>query len=137
MQMLQHGTSHVALERLIAPAGVVAIRQLIQRTVHIDPKIPDYIVRLGHATRSPADVGLADLRELLMLGLSPRSFQHVLALARVTAFLEGRDFVVPGDVKAILPDVARHRLVRSVRAEAEAIDADAIVARILDAVPLP
>jgi MoxR-like ATPase len=77
------------------------------------------------------------LRELLVLGLSPRSFQHVLALARVTSFLEGRDYVVPGDVKTIFPDVARHRLVRSVRAEAEGVDTDALVARVLDAVPLP
>jgi MoxR-like ATPase len=137
VQMLRHGTSHVALERLVTPARVVEIRQLVQRTVHIDQKIPDYIVRLGHATRAPAEVGLDDLRELLVLGLSPRSFQHVLALARVTAFLDGRDYVVPSDVKTIFPDVARHRLVRSVRAEAEGIDTDALVARVLDAVPLP
>jgi MoxR-like ATPase len=85
----------------------------------------------------PADVGLQELQDLLLLGLSPRSYQHLLALARVTAFLKGRDHVWPGDVKTIFPDVARHRLVRSVRAEAEAIETDSLVARILDAVPIP
>jgi MoxR-like ATPase len=137
LQMLRHGTSHVALDRLVTPAGVVSIRRLIQKTVHVDDKIPEYIVRLGHATRQPADVGLQDLTELITLGLSPRSYQHVLALARVTAFLDGRDYVLPHDVKTIFPDVSRHRLVRSVRAEAESITSDTIVARILDAVALP
>ncbi len=137
LQMLRHGTSHVALERLVTPAGVVSIRRLIQKTVHADDKISEYIVRLGHATRQPADVGLQDLSELVVLGLSPRSYQHVLALARVTAFLDGRDFVLPEDVKTIYPDVARHRLVRSVRAEAESITVDSIVARVLDAVVIP
>ena len=94
-------------------------------------------MRLGHATRKPGDVGLQDLQDLLVLGLSPRSYQHVLALSRVTAFFAGRDYVVPGDVKDIFPEVARHRLVRSVRAEAEAIETDRVVARILDAVPIP
>jgi MoxR-like ATPase len=135
--MLRRGTSQVALEHLVTPGTVVEVRRLIQRTVHIDDKISEYIVRLGHATREPADVGLTDLREFLTLGLSPRSFQHVLALARVTAFLDGRDYVSPADVKTIFPDVARHRLVRSIRAEAEGVDTDAIVARILDAVPIP
>jgi len=137
LHMLSGGASQKTLAHLVTPSAVVAIRTLIGQTVHVDDKIPEYIVRLGHATREPADVGLPDLRELVTLGLSPRSFQHVLALARVTAFLEGRDHVLPGDVKTIFPDVARHRLVRSVRAEAEAIDPDAIVGRILDAVTIP
>jgi MoxR-like ATPase len=137
LHMLRRGTSHVSLEHLVTPATVVGIRRLIQQTVYIDDKIPEYIVRLGHATRVPADVGLGELRELVTLGLSPRSFQHALALARVTAFLDGRDYVGPADVKTIFPDVARHRLVRTVRAEAEGIETDAIVARLLDAVDLP
>jgi MoxR-like ATPase len=137
LQMLRRGTSHVTLAHLVTPSAVVAIRRLIQQHVYVDDKIPAYIVRLGHATRHPADVGLADAQELITLGLSPRSFQHVLALARVTTFLDGRDYVSPADVKTIFPDVARHRLVRSVRAEAEGIDIDSVVARILDAVALP
>ncbi|MGH9386716.1 MAG: AAA family ATPase [Vicinamibacterales bacterium] len=137
LQMLRHGTGHVALDHLVTPRDVVQMRRLIQQAVHIDDKIPEYIIRLGHATRTPGEVGLQDLQDLLVLGLSPRSYQHVLALARVTAFFAGRDYAVPGDVKDVFPDVARHRLVRSVRAEAEAIDTDRIVARVLDTVPIP
>ena len=137
LQMLRRGTAHVTLAHLVTPSAVVAVRRLVQQNVYADDKIPEYIVRLGHATRKPADVGLADVQDLITLGLSPRSFQHVLALARVTAFFEGRDYVSPADVKTIFPDVARHRLVRSVRAEAEGVDVDAVVARILDAVAIP
>ena len=68
---------------------------------------------------------------MLTLGISPRSYQHILALARVTAFLHGRTYVRPGDVQEILCDAIRHRLVRSVRAEAENVRADAIVEEIL------
>ena len=135
--MLKRGRSQVALGHLVTPSAVVATRRLVQQHVHVDDKIPEYIVRLGHATRKPADVGLADVQDSITLGLSPRSFQHVLALARVSAFFDGRDYVSPADVKEIFPDVARHRLVRSVRAEAEGIEVDSIVARILDAVALP
>jgi MoxR-like ATPase len=82
-------------------------------------------------------VGRGDLKELLQLGTSPRSYQHVLALARVTAFLHGRTWVLPDDVKEIFCDTARHRIARTVRAQAENIEADEILNEILRAVPLP
>ena len=66
------------------------------QTVYVDRKILEYIVRLGRATRDPGSVGRADLREMLQLGISPRSYQHLLALSRVTAFLHGRTWVLPG-----------------------------------------
>jgi len=105
--------------------------------VHVDDKIMEYIVRLGRATRAPADVGCAALRELLLLGVSPRAYQHVLALSRVTAFLHGRTYVLPQDVKEIYCDAARHRIARTVRAQAENIDADQILHELLRAVPIP
>jgi MoxR-like ATPase len=105
--------------------------------VFVDDRLLDYIVRLGRATRDPGDVGRADLHELLVLGVSPRSYQHVLALARVTAFIHGRTYVVPGDVKEIYADATRHRIARSIRAQAENIDADHILAELLKSVPIP
>jgi MoxR-like ATPase len=72
-----------------------------------------------------------------VLGLSPRSYQHTLALARVTAFLRGRTYVLPADVKDIYPDAARHRIARSVRAQAENIDVDQILHELLQSVPIP
>jgi len=105
--------------------------------VHVDGKIMEYIVRLGRATRAPEDVGCGHLREMLVLGISPRSYQHVLALARVTSFLHGRTYTLPADVKEIFCDAARHRIARSVRAQAENVDADAILQELLRAVPIP
>ena len=125
------------LERRLDPEKVTRIRELVREATHVDDKVLEYIVRLGRATRAPESAGLPELRELLVLGLSPRSYQHVLALARVTAFLHGRDYVLPGDVKEVFPDAARHRVARSVRAEAEGVSTDTLLARIADAVEIP
>lgn len=136
IHMLHHVDRRLEVEPL-RPSDVTHIRRVIAHTVHVDEKIREYIVRIGRATRAPVEVGLPELQEFIVLGISPRSFQHVLALARVTAFLHGRDFVLPEDVKDILPDAVRHRIARSVRAEAEEVSVDALVARIADAVPIP
>jgi MoxR-like ATPase len=110
---------------------------MIRESTHVDDKIMEYIVSLGRATRNPEMIGLAAEREMVLLGMSPRSYQHVLALARVHAFLNGRDYVLPGDVKEIFPDAARHRIARTVRAEVEGIETDDIIARIVDTVTIP
>jgi MoxR-like ATPase len=133
-----HTTSHSLDEKPhLTPSDVTQIRRLINQTVHIDDRIREYVVRLGRATRAPGDVGLTHLKEFMVLGISPRSYTHVLALARVNAFLHGRDYVLPADVKEIFPDSARHRIARSVRAEAEGVTTDEMIAQLLDAVPLP
>ena len=137
VRMLHARLSEHTIERRVAPADVAFLRGFIRDTVYVDDKIVEYIVRLGRATRAPAEVGRAHLGELLILGMSPRSYQHVLALARVTAFLHGRSYVLPADVKEIYCDAARHRLARSVRAQAENVDADAILSELLQAVPIP
>jgi len=135
--MLHVRLSDTTIERRVSPNDVNVLRELIRATVHTDDKIVEYIVRLGRATRSPDEVGRADLKELLLLGVSPRSYQHVLALARVTAFMHGRTWILPEDVKEIFTDTARHRIVRTVRAQAENIEADEIVGELLQAVPIP
>jgi MoxR-like ATPase len=137
VQMLQSRPLDQTIERRVSPADVTFLRGFIRDTVFVDEKIVAYIVGLGRATRAPADVGCGSLSELLLLGMSPRSYQHVLALACVTAFLHGRSYVLPSDVKEIYCDAARHRLVRSVRGQAENIDADAILDELLRAVPIP
>ena len=106
-------------------------------TLHVNDRIRRYIVRLGRATRAPASVGRPALAEFLTLGISPRSYQHIFALARVAAFQHGRDHVLPRDVKEIFCDAARHRIVRSVRAQTEDVAADTILRDILNAVPIP
>jgi MoxR-like ATPase len=137
VEMLQVRMDQTTIERRVSPSDVHVLREFIHATVYIDAKILEYIVRLGRATRDPGSVGRPDLREMLQLGISPRSYQHLLALSRVTAFLHGRTWVLPEDVKEIFCDTARHRIARTVRAQAENVDADAILQDLLTAVPIP
>ena len=137
VEMLHHRFQSLDLDHRLTTAQVTETRTMILDTVHVDDKIMEYIVRLGRATRDPGEAGLSDVREMVLLGMSPRSYQHVLALARVNAFMSGRDFMLPADVKEIFPDTARHRIARTVRAEVEGIETDMIIARLLDAVPIP
>jgi MoxR-like ATPase len=137
IDMLHVRLSETTIERRVSPADVNVLREFIRSTVYIDEKIYEYIVRLGRATRTPDEVGRADLKELLLLGMSPRSYQHLLALARVTAFMHGRTYVLPEDVKEIFCDTARHRIARTVRAQAEDVQPDEILNEVLQAVPIP
>jgi len=134
--MLRVRESDPAVRPRIGPSDVVRLRAFIRDAVYVDDHLIDYIVRLGRATRHPEDAGRADLTEMLVAGISPRSYQHVLALARVTAFMHGRGFVRPSDVQEIFLDAARHRVMRSLRAEAENVTADAVLAGIVGGVAL-
>jgi MoxR-like ATPase len=137
VQMLQTRLSQATINRRVSTADVSVLREFIVDTVYVDEKILQYIVRLGRATRDPESVGRTELREMLMLGISPRSYQHLLALARVNAFMHGRTWALPGDVKEIFVDATRHRIARTVRAQAENVSADAILDELLAAVPIP
>ena len=137
VDMLHVRLTDVTIERCVSPAEVNVLREFIRGSVYVDDKILEYIVRLGRATRWPDAVGRSDLKELLQLGISPRSYQHILALARVTAFMHGRAWVLPEDVKEIFCDTARHRIARTVRAQAENVEADDILNELLRAVPIP
>jgi len=137
VQMLQTRLSQATINRRVSTADVSVLREFIVDTVYVDEKILQYIVRLGRATRDPQSVGRTELREMLTLGISPRSYQHLLALARVNAFMHGRTWALPGDVKEIFLDATRHRIARTVRAQAENVSADAILDELLAAVPIP
>ncbi len=137
LDMLRANFSRVDLERQLSPSDVTQVRDLIRQRTHVDDRVREYVVRIGRATRTPAAVGRPALADLIVLGISPRSYQHIIALSRVTAFLHGRAYVLPQDVKEIFADAARHRIVRSVRAQTENVTADAILSDILSAVPIP
>jgi MoxR-like ATPase len=137
VDMLHLRMAETSIEPRVSTHEVNRLREFIRTTVFVDDKIMEYIVRLGRATRTPDEVGRAHLKELLLLGVSPRSYQHLLALARVTAFLHGRQWVLPADIKEIFCDTARHRIARTVRAQAENVEADEILTELLRAVPLP
>ena len=125
-----------AVTPVIQPEEVVGIRRRT-REVYVDDKIKEYVVRIGRATRDPGLCGQPRLKQYIMVGASPRSYQHLLALSRTHAFLSGRDYVRPADVKRLVPDVLQHRLVRTVRAEAEGVTAREIIHDILRHTPTP
>jgi MoxR-like ATPase len=105
--------------------------------VTVDRRIQDYVVSLVFATREPAEAGLPELTKLLEFGTSPRATIFLTRAARARAYLLGRDFVLPDDVKAVAHPVLRHRLRTTYEADAKGIDADQIVDRLLDTVPSP
>jgi MoxR-like ATPase len=105
--------------------------------VTLDRKIQDYIVDLVFATREPVQAGLPELAKLLEFGTSPRATIFLARAARALAYLEGRDFVLPDDVKAVAPPVLRHRLRTTYEADAKGIDADQLIDRLLATVPSP
>jgi MoxR-like ATPase len=105
--------------------------------VHVDARIQDYLVELLFATREPAEAGLPELEPLITMGASPRAGIALQAGARARAFLEGRSFVLPEDIKALAPDVLRHRLLLSFEAEAKGLGPDEVLEKILSSVPIP
>jgi MoxR-like ATPase len=104
--------------------------------IYVDDRIKDYAVRLVQATRKPKEFKL-DLEGLVQYGASPRATLALIAAGRAHAFIRGRGFVSPEDVKAVGHDVLRHRLILSFEAEAEGVTPDAVVQRVFDAVEVP
>jgi len=122
-----HRLAASGLEAVIPAAQVVAARQIIDEVI-VEEGILDYIARLAAASRQSPD---------LVLGASTRAASHVLLAAKTYAALQGRDYVVPDDVKFITPAVYRHRLLLKPEAEIEGLDADAVVQRIFNQVEVP
>jgi MoxR-like ATPase len=105
--------------------------------LYVDDRVMDYIVDIVHATRAPGEAGLKELVPLIEYGASPRATIFLAQGARAHAFLRGRNFVTPDDVKAVAPDVLRHRVLTTYEAEAEEVTSDEIVRRVLGAIESP
>ena len=115
------------------------VMRLVQRAreIYIDERLRDYMVSLVVATRKPKDVGLVEFAPLIAFGASPRATLAFSEASRAVAFLRGRGYVVPEDVKEIARDVLRHRILLTYEAEAENVTTDTIVDRILERVEVP
>jgi len=127
--------NHRPANPVVTTADIITARALVDQ-VYVDDKVCDYIVSIVFATREPKTFAL-DLGPLVEYGASPRATLCLTLAARAHAFLQGRGYVTPQDVKAIAPDVLRHRVIVSYEAEAEEVDADEVVRRVLDGVPVP
>jgi MoxR-like ATPase len=130
------GGKEIAVERLLDPDAILSARSEIAG-LYMDQKVVDYIVDLVRATRDPGLVGLTDLKALVAFGGSPRASIALAQAARAHAFLRDRAYVVPEDVRALAPDVLRHRIVLTFEAEAEDVTTDDVVSRVLGAVRVP
>jgi len=121
---------------VVTPLQILQAREVV-RDIYTDPKIQEYVLDLVFATRRPEDHGLDSLRLLIAYGASPRATIYLITATKAHAFLQGRGYVVPEDVKQVAPDVLQHRVIVTYEAEAEEISAIDIVQQILDQVEVP
>ncbi|MBD3335800.1 MAG: AAA domain-containing protein [Candidatus Eisenbacteria bacterium] len=129
------GESVPVVEPVITPGEIVETRTVVRR-IYVDEKITDYIVRLVAASREPEAAGLP-IGALVAYGASPRGAINLALASKSHAFIEGRPYVVPEDVKAVAHDVLRHRILTTYEAEAEEVTSDDLVQKILDHVEVP
>ncbi len=125
----------IAVAAVIRPADILRVREVI-KDIYIDERLKQYIVQLVFATRKPADFKL-ELGDLIQFGASPRATIFLVQAARAHAFIKGRGYVTPEDIKAIGMDVLRHRIILTYEAEAEEVTTESVVSRIFDAVQVP
>jgi MoxR-like ATPase len=125
-----------AASQVAEPAQVLAARELLDQ-VYADEKVLSYVVNLVFATRQPEEHGLDDLKPLVLYGASPRASIALTQAARARAFLEGRGFVTPQDIKSVGMDVLRHRVITTYEAEAEGLTSVDVIQNVFDTVPVP
>ena len=126
----------IPVEAVITVGEIAAARREVA-DIRLEDEVLDYIVELIFATREPGEYGLSEMAELIEYGASPRASIFLTRTARARAFLRGRDYVMPDDVKAMAPSVMRHRLRTTYEADARGVDSDQIIQRVLEAVPSP
>jgi MoxR-like ATPase len=125
----------IEVRKVVCPADILRVRQVVKE-VYMDDRIKDYIVHLVYASRRPQDYKV-DLTGLIQFGASPRATIFLAQAARAHAFIKGRGYVTPEDVKAVGMDVLRHRIILTYEAEAEEVSTESIIRRIFDAVQVP
>ncbi len=121
---------------VLSPEKIVEAQQTVDQ-VYIDEKIKDYIVHIVFASRQPEHYDLSSVKDLFTFGASPRATISLARAAKAHAFIRGRGYVIPEDIKQIGPDVLRHRIMPSFEAEAENVTADMLIQKIFDVVEVP
>ncbi len=130
------GTGNITVEKVVGPEDIIRARSVL-RQIYVDEKVKEYIVNVTFATREPEKYGLAEIKDLISFGASPRATIYLNLAAKAHAFIKGRGYVTPEDIKAIGPDVLRHRVLCTYEAEAEEITPDDIVQKVFNAVEVP
>lgn len=130
------GKANIEVEKLLTPADVLAARSLV-KDIYLDEKIETYILDIVFATREPAKYQLPGLTNLIACGASPRASINLAKAAKAMAFLRGRAYVIPEDVRGIVYDVMRHRIGITYEAEAESIKTEDIIREIINKIEVP
>src|SRR6266540_4123632 len=135
LDLMATSAPDLRVDPVVDPKQIIASRDVVN-SIYIDDRVKDYIVDVVWATRDPAAYNLR-LEGLIRYGASPRATIYLALGARAHAFLNGRGYVTPQDVKSIGPDVLRHRIIVSYEAEAEAVTSETIIERIFAGLPVP
>lgn len=135
LDLMGKTATNFEIKPVISPEEIADVRKIIDM-IYIDDRIKDYIVNIVDATRNPVDYGL-NISDLISFGASPRATISLTIAAKACAFLAGRAFVTPQDIKNIGPDVLRHRVIVSYEAEAEEKTSDDIIKTIFDNIEVP
>ena len=135
LDLMATSSPDLTVSGVVDPQQIIATRELVNN-IYIDDRVKDYIVDIVWATREPAKYNLK-LEGLVRYGASPRATIYLALGARANAFLNGRGYVTPQDIKSIGPDVLRHRIIVSYEAEAESITSETIVERVFAGLPVP
>jgi MoxR-like ATPase len=124
------------VKAVCTPEQILEARSVVDK-IWVDDKVRDYLVDVVRATRNPLEFNLSNLDGMLETGASPRASISLMKAAKAHAFLQGRNYVTPHDVKSMAPDILRHRIILTYEAEAEGKEPDALIRQILDNVPVP
>ena len=135
LERMAHTETHIEVRPVISTMTLMTARRAVDE-VYVDDKIKEYILDIVFATRDPAQYNL-DLADYLKYGASPRATLALTLGARAHAFLQGRGYVTPQDVKSIAPDILRHRLILTYEAEAEEMTSEDIIEKLLSEIPVP
>jgi MoxR-like ATPase len=135
LDRMAHSNTEIPVNAVLHPDEILTAREIVDE-IYIDEKIKDYILSIVFATREPEQYNL-DIKDYLQYGASPRATIYLTMGARAHAFMQGRGYVTPQDVKSIAPDVLRHRVIVSYEAEAEELTSEDLIDKVLSEIPVP
>ena len=136
LDLMATSTPNLGVQAVTAPEEIIRARSLVN-SIYVDDRVKDYIVDVVFATREPASYRISGLEGMIRYGASPRATIALTLAARARAFLAGRGYVTPQDVKSVGMDVLRHRIIISYEAEAEEITSEQIIERVFHGLPVP
>ena len=129
-------SKEIKVDAIVDPKDIMRVRKIVDE-IYIDDKIEKYILDIVFATRVPKNFGLGELTGLIQYGASPRATLYLAVAAKAYAFIRGRGYVTPQDIKSIGADVLRHRIIVSYEAEAEEKTSEDVIKRIFDEIEVP